>query len=264
MESRAGEPLKEATFMRIRRRYAVLLALAAAGALAVSGIAMAASSSTFTFNVSPSKVPKKNYKGVALSTDLRTSYTAPADPVDRTQIYLDKNWKINPKAAGKCSPNQLSGQTMAGAMANCKNAKVGKGTAQAQAPFGTVNACVLLFNGKPQGGKPTLQVFTRAQASPGSQISCKNPSSNNQGNATVLLTGVLKDASGKYGKVLDVAKITQASPFPLTVYDTKIKKGNYVSARCKAKNKTWHMKTSWTYKSGQKVTVHKTQKCKVA
>jgi hypothetical protein len=250
--------------MRIRKRYAVLFALAAAGALAVSGIAMAASTSKFTFGFSPTKVPKKNYKAGSLSTNLVTSYTAPVDPVERTQIYLDKNFKLNPKAAAKCSANKLSGQTMAGAMAACKKAKVGKGTATAQAPFGVVNACVLLFNGKPQGGKPTLNVLTRAQATPNSQISCKDPANNNQGNATVLLKGVLKGASGKYGKVLDVNKITQASPFPLMVFKTKIKKGNYFSARCKAKNKTWHMQVTWTYKSGQKKTVHKTQKCKVA
>jgi hypothetical protein len=249
--------------VRIRRKYAIILALAAAGALAVSGIAVAASSSNFSFKFSPAKVPKKKFKAGSLFTDLRTSYTTPADPVERTQIYLDKNYKINPKAAGKCSPNQLSAKTMAQAMAACKKALVGKGSAQAQATFGTINACVLLFNGKPKNKKPTLQVFTRAQATPNSQISCSKPASNNQGNATVLLQGVLKNASGKYGKVLDVDKITQASPFPLTVYKTTIKKGNYVSARCKAKSKKWHMQIKWTYKSGKSTAIHKTQKCKV-
>jgi hypothetical protein len=248
--------------MRTRKRYAVILALAAATALAVSGIATAASNSTFSFEFSPAKVPKKDFKAGSLFTDLRTTYTAPVDAVERTQIYLDKNFKINPKAAAKCAASQLSNKTMAQAMAVCRKAKVGKGTAQAQAAFGTVRACVLLFNGKPKNGKPTLNVFTRAQASPNSQISCKDPATNNQGNATVLLKGVLKGASGKYGKVLDVNKITQASPFPLTIFKTTIKKGNYVSARCKADNKTWHMKVTWTYKSGAKKTVHKTQQCK--
>jgi hypothetical protein len=148
-------------------------------------------------------------------------------------------------------------------MAACKNAKVGKGKATAQAAFGTVNACVLLFNGKPQNGKPTLKVFTRAQATPNSQIDCSKPATNNSGNATVLLNGVYKDASGKYGKVLDVNKITQASPFPLTRYTTTVKKGKYASARCKAADKKWHMKITWTYDSGKASTVHKTQKCKV-
>src|SRR4051794_36462137 len=113
--------------MRIRRRYAVVLALAAAGALAVTGIAMAASSSTFSFKFSPTTVPKTTYKAGALFTDLRTTYTTPADPVQRTQIYLDKNYKINPKAASTCSASQLSSKTMSQAMAACKNALVGTG-----------------------------------------------------------------------------------------------------------------------------------------
>ena len=251
--------------MRIRRRYAVLLAVAAAGALAVTSVALAASSSSFSFKFSPSSVPKLSYKAGSLFTDLRTSYTAPADPVERTQIYLDKDFKITPSAAGKCSASQLSAKTMAQAMAACKSALVGTGKAQAQASFGKVNACVLLFNGQPQAGHPTLQVFTRAQATPNSQISCTDPAHNNQGNATVLLTGVLKPVSSPlYGHVLDVNNITQASPFPLTVYTTTIKKGNYVSARCHATNKTWDMQIKWTYKSGKSTTLHKTQGCTVA
>lgn len=255
--------------MRMSRRVVVTLAVAAAGALAVSGIAIAATTSTFSFSFSPDKVPKKKYKPGALKTNLTTHYTNPGNAipggaVDRTQIYLDKNWKINPKAAKKCSANQLSNQTMKGAMAQCKKAKVGQGTATATANGAfEIKGCVLLFNGKPKGGKPTLQVFTRVQASNPSNISCADPSSNTQGNATILLTGVLKDASGKYGKVLDVNHITQAATFPLEVFKTKIKKGNYISARCKAKNKKWHMQTTWTYNNGAKHTEQQSQKCKV-
>jgi hypothetical protein len=243
--------------------YIGILGLAAVSAVVVAGIAMAASSSTFTFKATPSTAPKNSFKAGSLFTDLRTSYTNPPDPVNRTQIYLDKNFKVDPSAAAKCSSSQLSSKTMAQAMAACKNALVGKGTAAAQATFGKINACVLLFNGKPQDGKPTLKVFTRAQATPNSQIDCSNPSTNNSGNATVLLNGVFKPATGKYGKVLDVQKITQASPFPLTRYVTTVKKGNYASARCAAADHLWHMQITWTYKSGKKNTVHKTQKCTV-
>jgi hypothetical protein len=270
VESRAGEPRKEESiYMRIRRRYAVIFALAAAGVLAVAGVAFAAATSTFSFELSPNKVPKKTYKPAKLFTDLETSYSNPGNSnpggaVERTQIYLDKNWKINPKAAKKCAASQLANQTMAGAMAACKKAKVGKGTAQATANGAfDVNACVLLFNGKPQGGNPTLQVFTRVQASNPSNISCEDPANNNQGNTTILLTGVLKDASGKFGKVLDVDHITQAAAFPLTIFKTTIKKGNYISARCKSKSKTWNMQTTWTYNDGTKHTEKQNQKCKV-
>ena len=250
--------------MRTKRRFAVIFALALAGAIAVAGVAMAASSSTFSFKFTPSTVPKTTYKAGALFTDLRTSYTSPADPVERTQIYLDKDFKIDPSQAAKCAPSQLSAKTMAQAMAACKAALVGKGRATAQASFGTIQACVLLFNGKPVNGNPTLQVFTRAQATPASQIDCSDPAHNNQGNATVLLQGILKPASGLYGKVLDVNHITQASPFPLKVYTTTIKKGKYISARCHETNKTWDMQTKWTYKSGKSTTIHKTQGCTVA
>ncbi len=253
--------------MRIRRRYAVILAVVAAGAVVGSGFALAATTSDFQFSFSPNKVPKKKYKGGALKTNLVTSYDNPsaATAVDRTRIYLDKNFKIDPKKAKTCDASQLSGTTMAGAMANCKKALVGKGkaTASANGQF-TINSCVLLFNGKKQGKKPTLQVFTRSQATNPSNISCKDPAHNNEGTNSILLTGVLKNASGKYGKVLDVNHISQATAgLPLEIYNTTIKKGKYFSARCKAKNHKWNMQVKWDYKDGTATTVKQSQKCKV-
>jgi hypothetical protein len=255
--------------MRIRRRFAVIIALAAAGALAVAGIAYAATTSTFSFKFSPSTAPKKTYKAGSLFTNLVTKYTNPGNAipggaVERTQIYLDKNFKINPSVTPKCSANQLSGQTMKGAMAACSKALVGKGTAQATANGAfNVNGCVLLFNGKPVNNHPTLQVFTRVQASNPSRISCANPGSNTQGNTTILLVGELKPATGPYGKVLDVNHITNAAAFPLTIFKTTIKKGNYISARCNAADKTWRMQTTWTYNNNVKKTVKRTQPCVV-
>ena len=255
--------------MRIRRRSAVIFALAAAGALAVSGIAFAAATSTVSFKASPTTVPKKTFKKAKLFTNLTTRYTNPGNnnpggAVERDQIYLDKNWKINPKAAAKCDKRKLAGATMKQAMAKCGKAKVGSGiaTASANGVF-TIHGCVILFNGKPQGGNPTLQVFTRVNASPPGNISCKNPARNRQGNVTVLLNGVLKPASAPYGKVLDVNHITQSAAFPLEVFKTTIKKGKYFSARCKAANHLWHLKSTWTYNNNTKRTVSKTQQCTV-
>ena len=101
--------------MRNRRRFAVITALAAAGALAVAGIAIAATTSTFSFKMSPSTAPKTTYKNGSLFTDLETHYTNPGNnkpggAVERTQIFLDKNFKINTGAAGKCSASQLAEQ----------------------------------------------------------------------------------------------------------------------------------------------------------
>jgi hypothetical protein len=255
--------------MRIRRRHAVLLSLVAVAGLAVAAIAIAATTSTFTFKASPSTVPKNTYKAGSLYTDLETHYTTPGNQVpggavDRTQIYLDKNFKVTPSAATKCSPSQLANKTMKGAMAACSSALVGKGTAQATANGAfTINGCVLLFNGKPQNNKPTLQVFTRVQASNPSTISCTDPAHNTKGNATILLTGVYKPTTGMYSKILDVQHITQAATFPLTSYKTTVKKGNYASARCAAADHLWHMKVVWTYNNGKSASVSKTQRCTV-
>ena len=255
--------------MRTRKRYIVLLGLAAAGVLAVASVTMAATTSTFTFNLSPSAAPKTDFAAASLATDLETTYTNPGNNVpggaiERTQIFLDKNFKINSSGLQQCSPTQLTNQTMKGAVAACGNAQVGNGiaTATANGSF-TINGCVLLFNGAPQGGNPTLQVFTRVQASNPSTISCGNPSSNTQGNLTILLTGVLKPASSPYGTVLDVDHITQSASFPLEVFKTTIKKGDYVSARCNASDKTWRMQTTWTYNNNAKFTSKQTQPCTV-
>jgi hypothetical protein len=258
--------------MRIRKPYALALALAAAGAVAVSGIALAAPTSDFSFEAIPNKAPKKEFKAGALKTSLKTRYTDPGNlnpggAVERTQIYLDKNFKVNPEAAAKCSPSKIQGNIdMAAAMAACKRARVGKGIAQATvAGEYEVPACVLLFNGTKKNRKPTLLVFTRVQVAPppANQIDCSDPPSNHDGNTTVLLQGVYKKASGKFGKVLDVNHITSVAALPLTLYKTKVRKGSYASARCASKSHKWHMKVVWTYNDQTKHTERKTQRCKV-
>jgi len=255
--------------MPIRRRYAILIALGAVLAVTAAGVAIAAPTSTFTFKTTPSTAPKNTFKAGALFTNLQTHYTNPGNnnpggAVERTQIFLDKNFKVNPGAAAKCSPSQLRNKTMKQAMAACGNALVGSGTATASANgVFTIHGCVLLFNGAPQAGNPTLQVFTRVNASPPGDISCANPSTNSQGNATVLLNGVFKPASGQYGMVLDVNHITQAAAFPLEVFKTTVKKGNYASARCAAADHLWHVKVTWTYNNNTKNTVSRTQRCTV-
>ena len=255
--------------MHIRRRSALIFALVAGGALVVAGVAMA-TTSTFTFSFSPSKVPKKTYKAGALTSNLVTSYTKPGNnipggAVERTQLYLDKNWKISPGAASKCSAGQLSGKTMKQAMAACKKAKVGSGTAtatrQRPVPDQGLRAAVQRQAAGRQADAAGASRACRRRTPASSPAPTRRAT--RQGNATVLLTGVLKDASSPYGKVLDVNHITQSASFPLEIFKTTIKKGNYISARCKAANKTWNMKVAWTYNNGAKRVVSKTQPCTV-
>jgi hypothetical protein len=81
--------------MRIRGRYAVLIAVGAVATVVAAGVAFAAATSTFTFKASPSTAPKNTYQAGSLYTDLETHYTNPGNnnpggAVERTQIYLDK------------------------------------------------------------------------------------------------------------------------------------------------------------------------------
>ena len=152
-------------------------------------------------------------------------------------------------------------------MTACKNALIGSGTATATAngAFG-INGCVLLFNGKPatsgpDAGLPTLKVFTRVQASNPSTISCANPTTNPQGNATILLNGVLRNATGLYGKVLDVNNITQSAAFPLMEFKTTIGKSTSTYMQAKCPTTPWHTQVTWTYNDNTKKTVSKTQPC---
>ena len=108
-----------------------------------------------------------------------------------------------------------------------------------------------------QARTPRLQILNP------SNITCGSPATNNQGNGTVLLKGVLKPATAPYGQVLDVNHITQSAAFPLEIFKTTIHKGNYISARCNAANKLWNLKTTWTYNDNTKKTVTKTQPCTI-
>jgi|SRR6478752_3743311 hypothetical protein len=258
--------------MGIKRRSAAIFALAAVGVVAVAAVAIAAPTSTFTSKMTPSNPPKTTYKNGSLATDLKTTYTNPGNnnpggAIQRTQIYLDKNWKINTGAASKCADNQLAGKTMKDAMTACKNALIGSGTATATANgVFQINGCVLLFNGKPatsgpDAGLPTLKVFTRVQASNPSTISCANPTTNTQGNATILLNGVLRNATGLYGKVLDVNNITQSASFPLEEFKTTIGKSTSTYMQAKCPTTPWHTQVTWTYNDNTKKTVSKTQPC---
>jgi len=262
--------------MRMRRRTAVVLALAAA-ALAVAGIALAAADgnvSKVEFKFSPNKVPKKKFQKGALFVHPSTTFTDPGNApagglTDRVQLWFDDDFKINPSAAPKCNPASIQGNIpMSQAMSQCGSAKIGKGSAQAYNsanPSHPIPACVLVFNGKPQGGHPTVLLFTRAQVGgTNPTIDCSDPAHNNNGNVSTLLTGLLKNASGDFGRQLDVNHIVAATqPLALTSFQATLKRGKYVSGRCHDGNHKWNVKGKHTYSDGQSTTQHVSQRCKV-
>ncbi len=253
--------------MRIRRGLFVTLAVAAAAALGAAAIAVGApdgNNSTAKVKVFPKKLPKEKRKPAKLLTHVSTDYAHPAVKpqggfVKRTQIWYDDDGKINTKGIPKCTKN-LANTTMGHAMALCGKAKVGSGTAVATSTQNaSIKNCVLVFNGPKKGGKPTVLLHTRVQGT-----NCGKPKGNNSGSLTILLTGVIKPASGDYGNQLDVKNIDSA-PLPLKDFKATVGggKSKYIKARCHDKDHTLNAKAKFTYSDGQSDTVKSKSTCEV-
>jgi len=228
--------------MRIKRRFAVILALAAAGALAVAGVALAAATSTVTLNFAPSNLPATTFQSGKITVHTHTNYTNPgnANPggaTKRAQLYFDDDFKVNATATPLCTP---SGGDMANAMTECSGSLIGTGTATASAHGAfVIHGCVLAFNGKKDAaGHNTVVLFTRVNVTNPSTITCGSPATNHQGNTTVILKGILTNnttvggADLVGGKQLDFNNITSVAAFPLTDFNVGVQKGNYIQARC--------------------------------
>lgn len=252
--------------MRIRRRRAVVVAVGAIGAVALAGIALAApdgNHSTLDSSVIPSTLPKTNFKPAKLFTHVSTTYAHPGDKprggfVRRTQIWYDDDGTITPSAVPVCTQN-LANTTMAQAMNRCGKAKVGTGKAVAtSSQNANIPACVLVFNGPKTNGYPSVLLHTRIQGT-----NCTQPSGNNSGTLTVLLKGLIKPATGDYGKMLEVDKI-DTQPLPLKDYQATVGGGNrYITARCHDADHRLNSKAKFTYSDGQSDIVTDSQPCKV-
>jgi hypothetical protein len=252
--------------MRIKRRTAVVLAIAAAGALATTGFALANTASDgnisgVKFSFKPSKLPKKKFHKGALTLGTSTSFAHPPDQpggdVDRVQVFIDDDIKLNGDAAPKCNPSGFSSNTtMAAAMAACGNAQIGKGLAHVAQTAGGFPGCVLTFNGV----NKQVVLYTRIFAS--TPINCSDPRNNTGGDTSVTLFGKLKKASGDFGTMLDVD--TTVTALPLGDFTSRIQKGKYATARCHDGNKKLNVKAVHTYNDGVKSTDKVSEKCKVS
>ena len=154
--------------MRIRRRYAVLVVVGV-----VAGVAIGGSRSRRRLRRSPSRRPRARHPRPP-TRPARCSRTW--RPITRIRVTHSR-WGGGPdpdlprqELQGESGGSehvrfeQAVRKTMKGAMANCGRAgRIRSGEATANGVF-KINGCVLLFNGQPQGGMPTLQVFTRVQA----------------------------------------------------------------------------------------------------
>jgi hypothetical protein len=246
--------------MRIRRRSAVILALGLAGALAVAGIALAANVSTLDFKFTDSKVPKNNFEKGKLFVHVTTLDAAnpAAQPVPTTNVNLDidDDIKFKPGVVPQCTTSLAGTTTGQARNGPCANSLVGKGEATARFSSGPdAPACVSDFRGPTSGaGNPTILLHTRLGATP---PACTG------GSLTIVLTGELRSSNlgGDFGKELNVP--VPPTGAALIDFESTIKKGKFVAARCHDGNKRWNMRAEFDY-SGTEPTdnVSDKQRCR--
>jgi hypothetical protein len=243
--------------MRFKRPLGVVIAAAMAGVLAMAGLALAANNNqTMEASIDPNKLPKKTYKPAKINVDVSTTNdAAPSGPSCGTTgtncpaktspatIKFDKDLKFDTKSVKFCKEN-LAGTSTEDAKDACPKSVVGKGGATVYIPgLGTHAAVVTAFNG---ASKNKLILHSRLDIG-----------------TTALLNGTLEDAPGKkFGSQLVVPVDALPGGAVIAQFDTSVKKGGYVKARCS--HKEWKFSSDWTYYDGDPVNgVTDSQKCKV-
>jgi hypothetical protein len=241
----------------VLRKSRLIGALGLTLALGVSGLAFGVGTDNnpeVVGQISPSKLSKKQYKPVNLSTGLRNDpafVTGTQSNPASEEISFGKNIRFKLNRADFCSAPFTNGSTPAQARAACPaGSYIGSGSAVVTRPPGTgapiADLIVSVFNG-PTNGKLRLHVYspTLGAASPGAING--NIVSSNQGS--------------KYGKMLTVPATPETGSLLITTFLATINKSSkVVEARCKSKKTPFLRKV--TYKDGTSETATLTQKCK--
>jgi hypothetical protein len=228
-------------------RKKLIVGLAAVAALGVvAGGAFAATQITSSYNFSPNKANKS--AGVSVNYVI-TDPAAIQPPVNnRIQISFQKGGKWNGSKFPKCSVNALNQKGPKGCPSK---SKLGTGTGVGYAkPVVTdpVNAKLTLFN----GGNSVL-VYVFPDLGPTFVVTCK------------VVGGYNLDCSIPPIKTLpsapDAATGTvKTSTKPLNIKKGKKKLGLIITPKtCK---KTWNSTATFSFTTGEKVTVKSSQKCK--
>jgi hypothetical protein len=173
--------------------------------------------------VSPKKLPKKAPAPITLkvSGSIKTADGTHVPALKTLALEFDKHGSIYTKGLPTCDPGKLRSTPTAKARQICGPALVGSGRVGAeiafpeQAPF-DASGPLLIFNGAPTGGKPTLIFHVHADV---------------PAPTTFVTKGVISKASGKYGTSTEIAIPTITSgqgsvtSFNATLRKTWIYKG---------------------------------------
>lgn len=238
-----------------------VLGLTAVLALAIASPGFGANTQTIDATFSPKKLDKFKYTGGKINV-----LTTTGDPdgdiaaAQRAKVFFDDDLLFFTKGVPTCLPGQIEGKTAAAARAVCSKAMVGSGNGQVapagnpNSPLGLLSAVVTAFNGKPKNGKPVILLHTYEP-----QVT---------GDSKVLI-GTLKNATGDFGKVLDVIIPEFPGGTAITRFEVTVQKKfkfrgrtrNYVSARCNDNNRKLNYKGTFFFDDGTQKTATDAQTC---
>jgi hypothetical protein len=173
--------------------------------------------------ITPKKLPKKAPGPITLKVkgSIGTTDGTHVPALKTVNLQFDKHGSIYTKGLPTCNPSKLQSTLTAQAKKACGSALVGTGRVSAeiafpeQAPF-DASGPLLIFNGKPKGGNPTLvfHVYAHVPAP-----------------TTFVTQGVVKKIHGKYGTEaqIDIPTIVggqgSLTSFETTVHRTWTYKG---------------------------------------
>jgi len=238
------------------RKVAVLVAMVATAVLSIVGVAYAVEKTQYlTTTTTGSKGTKSKPRAIKLRVNTGVSANVPAEngtfAASKTTISLDKNLKFNNRKFPYCSE-----QTVLTNERRCPaGSRVGTGSVNAVAgPGGNVKVAprVTAYNAR---GNKLLLKLTKA---PGDPV-----------DSTGVIVGTLKNATGKYGKKLDVpipAKYQQQlglfitlTKFDVTINKTYRKTPFIVSTGCTGGS--YKFAGAYTYTDGTTFQAEATSKC---
>jgi len=227
-----------------RNKIKVVTLLVAALALSAVAVANAAKitlkagniEATFGGGLSPKALPKSGPGApitLKLEGKMKTTDGTHLAPVDTISLDFDKAGKIFAKGLPTCTVGKIESTLTAQAKSSCGKALVGTGKVTAdialpeQAPF-SASGPLLIFNGPPKGGQPSLILHVYA----------KVPAP-----TTFVVPVKISKASGKYGTnaFIKVPKIVSGDG-SVTSFNAKIvkkfnvggKKQSLLTANCKS------------------------------
>jgi len=231
-------------------------------AFAATATAPNGNSHSFDMKLNPSKLSKSKPTATSVRITGRTTTSTQLTPVPLPRETFDfpKAMTIDAKGMPVCDPASIQSSTTAEAKQKCGPAKVGYGKATAVLPLGTealrVPSEVLVFNGPPKGGRPTVVLHSYATVpAPATMLLIGTYANYGKQGYGLRLDFKIPDLVGGIGTLAESETIFKRS------FTYKGKRHNYVNAKCVGGK--LKARGTFLFQDGQSVTIPVQHGCSV-